>query len=133
MKRRLILDFPKSVVEQPITYRLIREYGVQINILRAKITPDEEGRLVIEVEAEKEQLEEALNFLKEVGVKVTPIAQDIVFDEEKCTHCTYCIALCPREAFSVTEEQKVVFDKERCMLCELCAKVCPYDAVQIKF
>jgi ferredoxin len=134
IKRRLVLEFPKQLVEQPITYRLIKEYDIEVNILKAKVTPDEEGRLMVEFKAKKSQIEEAISFLKDLGVKVIPLAQDIIFKEDKCTHCTYCVSLCPTGAFSVKRPQmEVNFDKDLCILCEQCVNICPYKAIEIKF
>lgn len=134
IRKRLVLDFPKQLVEQPITYRLIKEYNIEVNILRAKVTPDEEGRLMVEMKAEGEQIEQGISFLKELGVRITPLAQDIIFKEDICTHCTYCVALCPTSSFSIKRPQmEVQFDKERCILCEQCVHICPYKAIEIRF
>jgi ferredoxin len=113
---------------------LIKEYDIEVNILKAKVTPDEEGRLMVEFKAKKSQIEKALSFLKDLGVKITPLAQDIIFKEERCTHCTYCVALCPSSSFSVKRPQmQIQFDKELCILCEQCVHICPYKAIEIKF
>ena len=39
---KVVLNFPANIVEDPITYHLIVDYSVQVNILRASIetTPD---------------------------------------------------------------------------------------------
>lgn len=34
-KRRLVLTFPPRLVEEPITYRLIKDYDLVVNILKA--------------------------------------------------------------------------------------------------
>jgi ferredoxin len=130
-KRRVVLDFPKSLVDQPITSRLIRKYDLEVNILRATVTP-EEGRLVVEISGEEEYLKRGVEYLKEIGVRLTPLAQDIDFKEDRCTHCSYCVGLCPTGAFSMVGV-KVEFNKEKCILCEECMRICPYGAVEIKF
>ena len=43
--RKLYLYFPKSETEKPIVYKLVKDYGLIINIFRAKVTPEEEGYL----------------------------------------------------------------------------------------
>ncbi|MFW6381254.1 MAG: NIL domain-containing protein, partial [Bacillota bacterium] len=55
MKKRVVLDFPSGIVEKPITYHLIKKYDIVINILQARIFPEEEGRLIIELENRHEQ------------------------------------------------------------------------------
>jgi len=41
-KTRIVLSFPPSNVEEPVTYRLIKDYDLVVNILRASI--DRESR-----------------------------------------------------------------------------------------
>ncbi|MDI6704331.1 MAG: 4Fe-4S dicluster domain-containing protein [bacterium] len=131
---RVVLDFPKWLVEQPVTCRLIRDYDLEVNILKAKVTPREEGRLVIEVSGKKKSLDKGMDYLKDIGIRVTPLAQDINFQEDRCTHCTYCVSLCPVGAFDVDRGiMEVTFDKEKCILCEQCVKICPYKAIRIQF
>jgi len=66
-KGRFVLSFPPTLVEEPLTYHLVKDYNIITNILRAKITAKEEGRLVVEMIGE---LEPAIKYLEEKGVKV---------------------------------------------------------------
>ena len=52
MKARLVLRFPPLLVDQPVVYKLIKDYNLIFNILRADITPDSEGLMVLEIEGE---------------------------------------------------------------------------------
>jgi ferredoxin len=134
VKRRFVLDFPRQYTEKPITYHLIKDYDIEVTILRAMITPDDEGRMMVEMKASEAKLNKAMDYLKGLDIKVTPLAHDIMFKEDSCTHCTYCVALCPVGAFEVEPpEMRVSFKKETCILCEQCARVCPYRAVEIMF
>jgi hypothetical protein len=45
--KRLVLNFPPHLIDQPVTYLLITQYQLKVNILRARITPRERGRLVL--------------------------------------------------------------------------------------
>ena len=47
--KRLTLNFPPHLIDQPVTYQLITEHNLKVNILRARITPREWGRLVVEI------------------------------------------------------------------------------------
>ncbi|MEW6609388.1 MAG: NIL domain-containing protein [bacterium] len=134
IKKRIVLTFPKQTVEQPITYRLIKNYDLMVNILSAKVNPDEEGRLVMEISGQKDEFHKGMDYLKELGVTIQPLAQDVRWNEGKCTHCTACIPLCPSEALRVNREKmEVSFEAEHCILCGLCLKACPYQAVEILF
>ena len=66
-KKKVVLNFPPHLIDQPITYKLIEEHGLVVNILRARITPNEWGRMVVELSGNGGQLEEGLNFLAESG------------------------------------------------------------------
>jgi len=133
-KKRVILTFPYQLIDQPITYHLIKDYNLIVNILRAKINPEEEGRLMIEISGGKKSLNEGMNYLKRLGVSIQPLAKDIKWLEEKCTHCTACISICPTGALSVErKEMKVSFDKNKCIGCGLCLLACPYRAIEILF
>ncbi|RLE08437.1 (Fe-S)-binding protein [Candidatus Aerophobetes bacterium] len=133
-KRRIVLTFPSKLIDQPITYHLIKDYDLTVNILRAKVNPEEEGRLMIEISGRKKSLEAGMSYLKELGVHVQPLVQDIKWLEEKCTHCTVCVPVCPTKAITIDRDQmKVSFDKEKCIACELCVPICPYKAIEILF
>ena len=45
ISKRIVLRFPKRVVERPIIYQLIKSYDLEFNILRASINPEQEGLL----------------------------------------------------------------------------------------
>jgi len=133
-KKKVVLTFPYKLINQPITYHLVKDYDLKVNILRARINPREEGRLMIEIGGEEKSLEKGMNYLKELGVEVQSLAQDIRWLDEKCTHCTVCIPICPTEAIILDRSQMIVsFDKDKCIGCGLCVPACPYKAVEILF
>ncbi|NLI81812.1 MAG: 4Fe-4S binding protein [Deltaproteobacteria bacterium] len=129
---KLVLQFPANLIEQPITYQLIKKYDLMVNILGARITPREQGRLVIEISGRKKNLDAGLRFLEEIGVGVEPLARDVMWHEERCIECTACTSVCPTGALSVARpEMRVTFNHEKCIACELCVPVCPYKAMEI--
>jgi len=131
-KKRLVLTFPPNLVDQPVTYRLVKDYNVMVNILRARITPREQGRLVVEVTAARKDLTAALSFLEDLGVGVQPLARDVRWHEERCIECTACTAICPTGALSARRpEMALSFNGDKCIACELCVPICPYSAMEI--
>ncbi len=131
-KRRLVLTFPPSLVNKPVTYHLVKDYHLVVNILRARVTPEEEGKLVIDLEGSNEDLNKGIEYLQKIGVHIQPLARDVVWRKERCTHCTACITICPTGALFVDRESwEVRFDKEKCIACELCIPACPYQAMEI--
>jgi ferredoxin len=130
MKRKFVLTFPPKIVTQPITYRLVKDFDLIVNILRAQIEEGETGHLVLELEGKKDQIEKGLSFLKEQGVLVQPIARDISLNEEECVVCGLCVGVCPTEALYL-KDWELIFDKEKCVLCENCVRACPVRVIEV--
>lgn len=131
-KRRLVLTFPPSLVGEPISYKLVKDYDIVINILKAQVTPEEEGKLVVDLEGSEEKLKSAVTYLRNLGVKIQPLKRDVRMDKDKCIHCTVCITICPTKALKVDRKtMKVEFDSGKCIACELCIPACPYKAMEI--
>lgn len=53
----------------PITYHLVKDFDLRINILKAEITPGEEGYLLLDLEGSEDNLENALQFLRKKTLK----------------------------------------------------------------
>ena len=134
VSKRIVLVFSKDIVDKPYTYNLVKDYNLLINIIRAKISPDEEGLLVLEVEGKKTDFEKGIAYLKEFGVKILPLLKEIVRDENKCYNCGACTAVCPSGALNINKKTWIVdFDKNKCVLCEACLKGCPTRSIKILF
>jgi len=133
-KKKVVLNFAPHLIDQPITYRLTGDYGLVVNILRARITPNESGQMVLELSGKRGQLEDGLNFLVKMGVDVEPLAQGMKWLEERCVHCTACVASCRPHALAVDRtDMTMSFDQERCIACDLCLSACPYRALEMSF
>ena len=131
---RIVLHFPHRLVDQPIVYKLIKDYDLQFNILKAYVTPREEGLMVLELTGDKENYDKGIAYLKKCGVKIQPLSKDVVRNEVKCTDCGVCVPICPTEALVVDPvTRKVQFYKNKCIACELCIKICPTRAMEINF
>ncbi|MBM3243908.1 MAG: 4Fe-4S dicluster domain-containing protein [Candidatus Omnitrophica bacterium] len=134
VSKRIVLHFPHRLVNQPIVYKLVREYDLQFNILKAFVTPEEEGLMVLELSGKRENFDKGIEYLKSCGVKMQPLSQDVVRNESKCTHCGVCVPVCPVEALIVDKHtRKVKFDNKKCIACELCVKICPPRAMEVHF
>ena len=131
-KTKVVLSFPPSNVEEPVTYRLIKDYGLVVNILRASIDPGKQGRMVVELSGEESQMSLAFNYLEKLGVSIEPLSQEIQHLEERCTGCTACVPICPTGALDVDRESwKVSYHPEKCVVCLSCVDVCIYKAVEV--
>jgi len=134
LSQKLVLTFPPSVVREPVTYHLVKDFDLVVNILRANISPDEAGHMVVELSGRREQLRKGRSYLAKSKVEVQPLAKDVRWIEERCVHCTACVAICPTNALEVNRETMMVsFDNEKCIGCQLCIPVCSYGAMEIQF
>lgn len=134
VSKRIVLTFPHKLVDKPIVYKLVKEYELVFNILQAKITPEEEGLLVLELKGKKEKYAEGIKYLTELGVKIQPLSKDVTRNEARCTHCGACVTICPTGALYLdAKTRKVIFDTDKCIACELCVKACPPRAMVVKF
>ncbi len=134
ISKRVVLRFPHKLVDQPIVCKLVRNYNLEFNILKAYVTPREEGLLILELCGEGEDYEQGIQYLTEVGVKVQPLSQDIIRNERRCTNCGVCVPICPTDALVVEPlTRKVHFYDNKCIACELCVKACPVRAMEVHF
>lgn len=133
-KKKVVLTFPADIVTKPITYHLVKDFDLIINILRAQVHEEETGKLVVDLEGEDANINAGIDFLKEQGVEVQEAAKDITLDRELCVDCGACTAVCRSRALVVDElTHEVKLDKEACILCELCLKACPVRAIRVIF
>ena len=131
---RIVLHFPHRLVDQPIVCKLVKDYNLEFNILKAYVTPREEGLLVLELSGEDKNYEQGIQYLTQVGVKVQPLSQDITRDEGRRSDCGVCVPICPTGALVVEPlTRKVHFYDNKCIACELCVKACPLQAMEVNF
>ncbi len=132
--KKIVLRFPKRLVERPIVYRLVKDYDLEFNILKASITPEQEGLLVLELKGDQKEYDKGINFLVKGGVKIESLSQDVTRNEERCTSCGACITVCPAGAFELEPGTRlVIFNNEKCIACGLCIPACPPRAMEVHF
>ena len=134
VSKRIVLRFPKRLVDRPIVSRLVRDFNLDFNILMASVTPEEEGLLVLEVSGEQEDYDKGIEYLTKTGVRIQSLSQDVTRNEERCTHCGACVTICPTGAFELDfVTRQVNFNDEKCLACGLCLKACPLRAMELHF
>ena len=134
ISKRVVLHFPSRMVDQPIIYRLVKDYDLVLNILKASVTPKEEGIMVMELSGVRTDYDKGIEYLKEAGVKIQSLGQDIARNDARCTHCGACVVVCPTEALALDPKTRMVdFNEDRCTACELCVLSCPPRAMEVHF
>ena len=128
--KKYFLFFPECETEKPIVYHLVKDYNLIINIFRAKVTPEEEGYLVLDITGEEKDIQQGLDFVKTFNVTINESARGLRWDDQRCTHCGNCIPHCPTQALHVPDRRtmRTAFDDEKCIECLSCVKNCPYGA-----
>ena len=134
ISKRIVIHFSGQLTEQPIVSRLAKEYNLDFNILKAQITPDEEGLLVLELRGEQADFNKGVQYLTRTGLKIEPLSQNVKRNEERCTQCGACVTICPADAFVLDPEtRKVSFISEKCLVCGICLTACPPRAMELHF
>ncbi len=133
--RKIVLNFPKDLIDKPIVSKLIKDFGLEFNITKADITPDAEGVMVLELTGDSKNIDEGIKFIKDQGVKVEPLSKDVKVNWDKCIQCGACVSICPTGALFIADRKtmKVDFDSDKCIACELCIRPCPPRAIEVHY
>lgn len=135
MTQKVMLYFPQCETEKPIVSHLVRDYELMVNIFRAKVTQDDEGYLVLDLDGTEENIKKALNYLKGLGIDITETQTSIRWDQQRCTSCGNCLPHCKPGALSIENRKtmEVSFRQENCVECMTCLKICPFGALSSLF
>ncbi len=77
MKKRFYLTYPPELIKEPLIYQVGKLYKVVTNIRQASASRSL-GLVALELEGEPEEIDKAVKFFTDKGVKVEPIEMDIV-------------------------------------------------------
>ncbi|HOI49075.1 MAG TPA: NIL domain-containing protein [Prolixibacteraceae bacterium] len=134
IKRRFILNFPPDSGDKPLSYHLVRDYDIRINILKAEVFPGKRGSLLLEMQGTAANIEAGISYLTRHEVVCEPLEKRIRFQHEKCINCGNCTAVCFAGALTIgPPDWELQFDKSLCVVCELCVTACPLKLFEINF
>lgn len=129
--KKIVLRFGPDISDRPIIYRLVKDYDLMVNIVKANVNPQKEGLMVLELTGE--QYDNGMEYLRNTGVSVQAMTQEITRNDEKCNMCGACTAICPTGALYINRpSMEVHFNMDNCVVCQLCVKVCPLKAMELR-
>ncbi len=133
--KKLMLFFPRWESEKPIIYHLVKDYNLVVNVYRARITPEEEGYLVLDITGSKDDLQRGVDFIKTFDVTINDTEKVVMRSKDLCTHCGHCVVHCPTGALYIADEKtrEVGYNEADCIECLACIRVCPYGACSSAF
>lgn len=77
MKDRFHLTFPHERITEPVVCEVAKQFDVTFSIRRANVSA-EAGWMDLQVEGSDAEIERAVQYLQERGVRVDPIEGDII-------------------------------------------------------
>jgi ferredoxin len=132
VNKKVILRFSPEAVEQPIVYQLVKDFNLIPNIIRAQVSEEKKGFLLLGLFGVESDYRQALLYLQNQGIQVQSLVEQVSWDEERCTQCGLCTGLCPSGALYLERPgQQVRFEGEKCMVCNICIEACPAHAMRL--
>lgn len=134
MKEKFYLSYSQTAVGEPLIYTIIKRFDVMVNILRAEVTPGQEGRLLLEFEGSEKSIGEAMIYLETQEVTCLPSSRAILWRQDDCVDCGACTGVCFSGALSLDPASaRLTLDRELCIGCGLCVKACPFKLFSLAF
>lgn len=131
-KIKVTMYFPANEITIPVTYHLVKDYNLMINILNADISLNKIGKLVVDLSGEEDDINRGLDYVRSLGVDVRIFNKAIIWNEEMCIHCGACTGVCPSGALTMNPaDWTLSFNREKCLICGLCVKACPINVMNI--
>ncbi|MHA7110956.1 NIL domain-containing protein [Sunxiuqinia elliptica] len=132
-KKRYLLKFPPQSGDKALSYHLVKDYDIRINILKAEVRPGKTGSLVLELAGTSDNLKKGISWLKDNQVSCEPLDKQIQWNQSRCIHCGNCTAVCFSGALTMDQNWELNFNSDKCIVCELCVPACPLNLFEIDF
>ena len=131
MEKKFKIEFDEANVQDSVAYILVTEFDLKPNVLKAEISGDGSGVMILSLDGDEAKLEAAEKRLKEAGFNVS-ITKRIECDESLCWDCGACVSICPAYCFSHDKDtMEVVLDNSKCIACGACVNACSVHALSL--
>jgi len=130
MTRKVLLRYSTLKVGEPILATVIKNSGIEPNILYAELSA-KGGEILLAIDAPDKETNRAIELFRQKGVEVKEIKRAIQLDRDSCFDCGACLSLCPTDALYLTDDKTVELDENKCIYCELCVPSCPVRALKL--
>lgn len=75
--KRVRMTFPTDLIREPLIYNLGHQFKVVTNVRMADVDATT-GWVLLELEGDADEIERSLTWAQEKGVRIDPVAGDIV-------------------------------------------------------
>ena len=132
ISNKLLLNFPRELADQPIIYRLVKDFELIFNILQANIQPGKDSLMILELSGTSEHYAEGMLYLIERGVDFHLLDKKVQKNESRCIDCGACTGVCFTRALSMNLDEMILeVDRTKCIGCMLCYHTCPHRAIEV--
>jgi molybdopterin synthase sulfur carrier subunit len=76
-RRKVTLTFPSELIREPVIYNIGHRFNLVTDIRSANVT-ENVGWVTLEIDGEEEEYLKAIDYLRNIGVKVEPVERDII-------------------------------------------------------
>ncbi len=130
--KKIVIRYEADIVDKPVVYTLVKDFDLAFNIMRARVSPRREGLVVLDLTGKKKNFDQAIRYMKDLGLHVEPLSKSVIQNVDRCVHCGACLAFCTTGALYIDKNtMQVLFNPEKCNGCALCVKACPARAMEI--
>ena len=74
---RIRFTFMGTLIKEPVIYQLGRKFDIVTNIRRADVQ-DNLGWVILELEGKDEDIDQGLDWVRSLGVRVDPVLSDVL-------------------------------------------------------
>lgn len=131
MERKFKVTYNESNVQGSVAYVLVKEFDLTPNVLKANITDDGCGVMILSVSGDEETINKGMARVEECGYNVEPMVNHIHKEEAKCWECGACVAVCPTKSITVDKDFHIIVDYNTCIACGSCVDACSVKALRL--